>query len=581
MNRPVTARWSSVVRVVEFGLRTETGAFVRGVILTLAASVLQLIPPLMLGALLSLVIARPKGAAGTVEGQIGTLLVWILLCVLGGGLAGYAASRSFSKASCGATAAIRACLHEKVLFMDLLERDRFDSGTLRQVISEDASTVSVFIETSIPHLVSNLALIVGGFVLVLAKAPLVSLVALVPGLLLAAGTFIVRRSMVPMFSAEAKHASEIATRLSEGLGAGRTVRVYGREERQQSLFTHAARGLGASLRASANFNAGYTAVLNVVSVGSAYLLYYTGAMLALQPQSRLSVGEVVGIVPLALYLFGPLSAVSATIATLWKTAASATRVSALLDVRTDDHRSPKEFLPSPGPIVMSDIYFGYRPGEMVLRGMTLRIDPGELVALVGENGAGKTTTINLLCRLYEPSSGSMTWSGIDARSVDARSWRRAIGVVMQETYLFRESVLENIRCGRKWITDEDVRRAAGLAAADAFVGALPEGYDTILGDGGRELSVGQKQRLGIARALAGDPRLFVLDEPTSALDAEAEEIFFDALTRIVRTRMAIVIAHRRSTIERADRVVHIENGRVSYPLDFSPSAVSKGSRYFA
>jgi ABC-type multidrug transport system fused ATPase/permease subunit len=278
------------------------------------------------------------------------------------------------------------------------------------------------------------------------------------------------------------------------------------------------------------------------------------------PGGGLRPGDLIAIVPIAMFMFAPLSAVATMLGSIAKSAAAAQRLCELLDAPADDEAPPATFAPA-GALAMEAVRFGYDPRREVLRGLSLRVEPGELVALVGRSGAGKSTALSLLCRLYDCDGGTISWGGVDAATIPPRAWRTAIGVVMQETFLFRESLFENIRCGRAWIGDDAIERAAALAGIDRFISELPDGYRTRLGDGGAELSGGQKQRVGIARALATDPPLIVLDEPTASLDGEAERIFLDALTTIVRERMGLVIAHRFSTIRHADRIVVIEDGR--------------------
>jgi ATP-binding cassette subfamily B protein len=210
------------------------------------------------------------------------------------------------------------------------------------------------------------------------------------------------------------------------------------------------------------------------------------------------------------------------------------------------------------------VRFNYpsRPETPALDGFSIDIAPGETVAFVGPSGAGKSTTFQLLLRFYDPQSGRVMLDGIDVADADPLAVRQRIGLVPQDTVLFGTSARENIRFGRPDATDEEVEAAARAAAADVFIRALPEGYDTFLGERGTRLSGGQRQRIAIARAILKNPPLLLLDEATSALDAESERVVQQALEQLMATRTTIIIAHRLATVLKANRIVVMDHGRI-------------------
>jgi ATP-binding cassette subfamily B protein len=216
-----------------------------------------------------------------------------------------------------------------------------------------------------------------------------------------------------------------------------------------------------------------------------------------------------------------------------------------------------------GAIRFEDVDFSYpsRPVDRALTGFTLDIQPGETVAFVGPSGAGKSTTFQLALRFYDPHRGRILVDGVDLRHADPLDLRAHIGLVPQETVLFGASARENIRYGRPSATDAEIEAAARAAAADEFIRALPEGYDTFLGERGTRLSGGQRQRIAIARAILKDPPLLLLDEATSALDAQSEQLVQQALERLMRDRTTLIIAHRLSTVLQADRIVVMNHGQ--------------------
>jgi ATP-binding cassette subfamily B protein len=215
-----------------------------------------------------------------------------------------------------------------------------------------------------------------------------------------------------------------------------------------------------------------------------------------------------------------------------------------------------------GDVVLEDVWAEYEVGEAVLRGVSLRAQPGQTIAIVGPTGAGKTTLINLIPRFYDVSRGRLTIDGHDVRHVKGASLRQQIGVVLQESFLFSDTVMENIRFGRPGASDEEVIAAAKLANAHPFIERLPEGYQTKLGERGTGLSQGQRQLLAIARAALADPRILILDEATSSVDTRTERLIQGALEGLLRDRTSFVIAHRLSTIRHADQVLVLETGKI-------------------
>jgi ATP-binding cassette subfamily B protein len=215
-----------------------------------------------------------------------------------------------------------------------------------------------------------------------------------------------------------------------------------------------------------------------------------------------------------------------------------------------------------GSVTFADVTFGYQPDKPVLQNVTLTAEPGQMVALVGPTGAGKTTIINLLSRFYDVDRGTIAIDGQDIRAVQQASIREQLGIVLQDTFLFSGTVLENIRYGRLNASDEEVIGAAQLANADWFIRRLPQGYQKQVSERGHNFSQGQRQLLAIARAILADPRILILDEATSSVDTRTELQIQEALLRLMAGRTAFVIAHRLSTIRQADQVLVIDNGRL-------------------
>ena len=262
--------------------------------------------------------------------------------------------------------------------------------------------------------------------------------------------------------------------------------------------------------------------------------------------------------------FRPMRSIAMLYNGLQSALAGAERIFAVLDTTSSvpDQSEAQPLADIDGAVAFEDVTFSYELGKPVLRDVSLSASPGQTIALVGPTGAGKTTIINLLSRFYDVDSGTISIDGQDIRTVQQASIRQQLGIVLQDTFLFSGTVMENIRYGNLKASDEEVRAAATLANADWFIRRLPHGYRTQVSERGHNFSQGQRQLLAIARALLADPRILILDEATSSVDTRTELQIQEALLRLMTGRTSFVIAHRLSTIRKADQVLVIENGRL-------------------
>lgn len=354
-----------------------------------------------------------------------------------------------------------------------------------------------------------------------------------------------------------------ATEVSEEtLGGIRTVRAFAREDAESERYGARVEESFALARVRARVNAVFGAIAAFAGYGAiSGVLWYGGVLLA---EGALSMGELTSFL---LYTFTVAFGIGA-LGGLWqdfqRAIGASERVFELIERRPTVEGGAETLPAVRGAVRFEGVDFAYptRADVPVLEAVELHIDPGEVVALVGPSGGGKSTIAALLSRFYDPVAGRVRLDGADLRALDADWLRRQVGVVAQEPVLFAASIAENIRYGRPTATDDEVRRAAEAANAAGFVEALPEGYETEVGERGVRLSGGQKQRIAIARALLEDPPILVLDEATSALDAESEHLVQEALKRLMSGRTTLVIAHRLSTVKSADRIVVVEAGRV-------------------
>lgn len=356
--------------------------------------------------------------------------------------------------------------------------------------------------------------------------------------------------------------TDITTIIQETLLGIRIVKAFTLEEHEKRRFARENRAsFFAGLR-SVQVQATISPLVELLVVGAMTGVIWYGAREVLA--GRLTAGDLVAFLSYAGMASAPVAALSQQLSSLQQGRAAAERIETLFaaPVRVTDSPQAVPLPPLSGRVRFRHVTFGYEPGRPVLHDVSFEVEPGQVVALVGPSGAGKSTLVHLLLRFYDPDEGSIEVDGYDLRRVTLRSLRQQIGFVPQETVVFGVSVRENIACGRPGATEEEIVAAARAANADDFIRRLPQGYDTILGERGINLSGGERQRLAIARALLRQPRILILDEATASLDAESEHLVQEALERLLSGRTTFIIAHRFSTIERADLVVVLDRGRL-------------------
>ncbi|MGH2348090.1 MAG: ABC transporter ATP-binding protein [bacterium] len=358
------------------------------------------------------------------------------------------------------------------------------------------------------------------------------------------------------------HVAGLAGLIREAFAGARIIRAFTREDREIGRFrAENEQTFGANIKIGRMVALQVAASDFLTACGILLVLWFGGQRVT---AGSLTAGWLVAFLAYIALAIQPSLNLVRHYAGLRQALAAFGRIRALLDEPAQIHDRPGA-VPMPpiaGRVRFEDVSFAYEPHQWALRDLNLEVAPGERVALVGLSGAGKTTLVNLIARFYEPATGRVEIDGWDLRRVTTRSLRRQIGLVPQETILFRGTVRDNIAYARPDASLDEVIAAARAANAHDFIVALSQEYETILGDDGMQLSGGQRQRLAIARALLNNPRLLILDEATSALDSESEALIQDAIDRVARGRTTFIIAHRLSTVRRADRIVVLDQGAV-------------------
>jgi ATP-binding cassette subfamily B protein len=460
---------------------------------------------------------------------------------------------------------VRKGLFGRILTLDPSFYAHMRTGEVLSRLTTDIALVETLMTTSVSYALRNFLTLIGGVVLLFFVSPkLTGLVLLIVPFLLGPIFIFGRRVRKLTVASQDRFAGAVGF-AGESVDAVETVQAFGREHSAIARFGAAVEdAFDASLKRM-RARAWMTALIIVVMFGGVTLVLWLGARDVVAGQ--MTPGALLQFVLLSVFAAGAVGALGESWGDVQKAAGAMERIEELMRA-TPDIAAPARpvALPTPprGEVSMSAVDFAYpgRPDLPALKGFSLTVRPGETVALVGPSGAGKSTVFRLLLRFYDPQTGLVSVDGVDVRQADPVEVRNRFAWVSQETPLFSGSALENIRFGRETATLEEARAVAEKAQALGFIDALPEGFDTPLGERGKSLSGGQRQRLAIARALVRDAPILLLDEATSALDAESERLVQAALDQAMTERTTLVIAHRLATVLRADRIVVMDDGRV-------------------
>src|SRR2546423_8525698 len=356
--------------------------------------------------------------------------------------------------------------------------------------------------------------------------------------------------------------SAVLAQAQEGLSSIRMVHAFGREQFEVMQFhQQAEQSLHANLRLTLT-NVNSALVISTLMVFGTAAMYYVGTLHVLD--GRLSLGTLLVFSAYLLMLYQPLESITYTAWAMEGATAGAKRCFEILDREDDVVDSPNaiEIESAKGAIGFQNVSFRYAIEREILHDVDLQIEPNQMIAIVGGTGAGKSTILSLVPRFYDPNSGSVTLDGRDLREIKKKSLRSQIGIVLQDTLLFSTTIRENIAYGRPDASEDEIVDAAKRAQADEFIRQLPNGYGSTVGERGQQLSVGQRQRIGIARAFLKNAPILLLDEPTSALDPATEAAIMDTIKELMRGRTTLIATHRLATIHDVDRIVVLERGRV-------------------
>ena len=465
------------------------------------------------------------------------------------------------------TADIRSAVYRHVVTQSPEFFETTQTGEVLSRITTDTTLIQAVVGTSISVALRNMLLFLGGLVMLFVTSPKLSSIILGLLVLVVVPIVLFGRRVRALSRASQDRIADASAMAGEILNAMPTVQSFTHEHIESSRFGKSVEGAFSTAMKRIRARSLLTLIAIVLIFGTIVFVLWLGAHAVLE--GSMTGGDLGQFILYASIVAGSIGALSEVMGEAQRAAGATERLLELLSVKSPIQNPEKPVaLPARTAIgaalALNDVTFSYpsRPETAALAHLSLQIKPGETVAVVGPSGAGKTTLFQLFLRFYDPQAGAITLDGVDIRQLDLHALRDAIGIVPQDTVIFSADAMENIRYGRAGATDEEVIAAAKMAAAHEFIERLPQGYKSFLGERGVRLSGGQRQRIAIARALLKNPPLLLLDEATSALDAESERLVQSALEAAMVGRTTVIIAHRLATVQRADRIIVMEDGKI-------------------
>jgi ABC-type multidrug transport system fused ATPase/permease subunit len=458
---------------------------------------------------------------------------------------------------------LRMQMYQHLQRLSLGYYNTHETGTILSTLTTDIQTIEGFASSSTLNILVDLLTIVCmlGLMFWLNWDFTLIAIAVTPFLLLFVSRF--KKAVKKATHEVRKEQSAIVAVVQQGLESIQVVKAFGQERTEENLLYDVSQAtVGAALKAR-SIKALLSPVVTVTVAFCTAIVLWRGAALILA--HRMTIGELTVYLAYLAKFFKPVKDLATTTNAVAQAAVGTERVRAILATDSVIPEDPNglELEVLTGAIEFNHIAFGYDPALPILTDVNLKIEPGSFVGIVGPTGSGKSTIVSLIPRFYDVQSGAVLMDGHDVREYKLKSLRDQIGYVLQDTVLFRGTILENIAFGRPDATKEEIIAAAKLANADEFISAMPMGYDTMVGNRGSTLSGGQRQRIGIARVMVRNSPILLLDEPTAALDSESEKLVIDALEKLMKGKTVIAIAHRLSTIRNADQIVVITGGVVA------------------
>ncbi|MCL4471050.1 MAG: ABC transporter ATP-binding protein/permease [Gammaproteobacteria bacterium] len=538
-----------------------SGQLLAGFLLTLASTAATLVPPYLTMPLMDKVLIPYQNGSPIDSGMVTLLLAGLLGSALLAWSLGWARTYILALVSERIGADLRTTTYDHLLRLSLEYFGGKRTGDLMARIGSETDRICVFLSLHLLDFATDVLMIIMTAAILFSINPWLALVTLIPLPFIAWMIHVVRDKLRTGFEKIDRVWSEVTNVLADTIPGIRVVKAFAQEQREAARFREANRH---NLAVNDRLNKIWSLFTPTVSLLTEIGLLVVWAFGIWQvSRNEITVGVLVGFLAYISRFYTRLDSMSRIVSVTQKAAAGAKRIFDILDhvSSVPEPASPVHLEQVRGGIELRNVGFRYG-NRSVTRGVDLTITPGEMIGLVGHSGSGKSTLVNLICRFYDVSEGSIRLDGVDIRSLPVSEYRRNIGLVLQEPFLFFGTIAENIAYGKPDASRGEIVAAARAAHAHEFILRLPQGYDSLVGERGQSLSGGERQRISIARALLIDPRILILDEATSSVDSTTEKEIQKALDNLVQGRTTIAIAHRLSTLRRADRLVVLDRGRI-------------------
>ncbi|MCC6483639.1 MAG: ABC transporter ATP-binding protein [Armatimonadetes bacterium] len=535
-------------------------------LLLLASTAVSLVPPMLSRALWDISLMPKAKVPIPAASRVHSLLL-IVAGMLGVRLLTYGTGvwRQQVAAWLGGrvTLDVRREVYSALQRLSLAYFDKRQTGAVMSRVTQDTGALQVFLVSSAQYFLVFILQIIGICIMLFVTNWKLALIALSPAPIVSGITFLFTKRLRFVYTRYWSSWSRLTAMLSDSLAGIRVVRAFAQEGREMKRFSDSSTGLFESEYSATRLVNVLVPTLSLLIEFGLYPVWLVGGIMVIN--NSMTMGTLLMFTGYLAMFYGPLQWLTNLADSLPRSLTAAERVFEVLDTEPEV-ADVENSIPLPdlkGHIEIKDITFGYDKNKPILKNVSLEVQPGEMIGLVGKTGAGKSTFINLVCRFYDPQAGEILIDGQPLRQVRLRDLRSQIGVVLQEAFLFSGTISENIAYGKPTAHAEEIMRAAKAANAHDFIMRFPDGYDAQVGERGGRLSGGERQRISIARAILHNPRILIFDEATSAVDTETERQIQEAIERLVENRTTFAIAHRLSTLRNADRIMVIEDGGIA------------------
>ena len=554
------------------------GKTILGLLLSLIGIGLNLLKPWPFKIIVDDFLRPTPAARGDWRTWVPLLCLGLVVIQVAWGIINWITNYLFVKIGLQALLKLRTDLYSHLQRLSLKFHDARRSADSSFRVAYDSQAIQTIYNKGFTNIFASVIALIGTFVVMLRLDWVLTLLSLsIVPLIVGAIYFFARRIRTESTSIQ-EHESAVLAQAQEGLSSIRMVHAFGREDFEVRQFhQQAQQSLQANLRLTLT-NVNSALVISTLMVIGTAAMYYVGTLHVLS--GTLSLGSLLVFSAYLLMLYQPLESLTYTAWAMEGATAGAKRCFEVLDSQDDVRDSPNavDISSATGAIGFQSVNFGYAESRVVLRDINLSIAPNQIVGLVGGTGAGKSTLLSLVPRFYDPTTGFVMLDGCDVREVTKKSLRAQIAIVLQDTLLFSTTVRENIAYGRPGATDEEIIEAARRAQAHEFIQQMPQEYDSLVGERGGHLSVGQRQRIGIARAFLKNAPILLLDEPTSALDPTTEAAIMETIKDLMRGRTTLIATHRLATIHNLDQIIVLEHGRI-VEQGRGPELLTRGGIY--